>query len=317
MNIHLCSRQQYKLSRINGDILKISLGNLNTAFDGYKSIINIYYQMSACKETICEIDMSEVNWIDANMCAALGAVLQSNFCEDKITKISLQDMKPQIEDIFQKNGFLSNFGFDVEKKPDTYGTTIEYQRFGCMDSQSFKRYVEKHFRGKEIPDMTPRLAQKFRESISEIFENAIDHSKTQLGIFACGQYFPAQNRLDFSIADLGIGFRENIFSCLGKHFAPEEAIEWAMEGMNTTRRPKDGKPGGFGLKLIKEFLTLNNGELDIVSDAGYWSIKRGQIYKKRFRAPFPGTIVNIEINTSDAQSYRLESEGLIDAEDIF
>ncbi len=261
--------------------------------------------------------MSDVNWIDANMCAPLGAVLQSKFYENKITKINLLGMKPKIQYILQKNGFLPNFGFDVEKKPDTYGTTIEYQRFGCIDSQSFKRYVEKHFRGKELPDMSLKLAQKFRESISEIFENAIDHSKTQFGIFACGQYFPARKRLDFSIADLGIGFRENIHKCLGKSFAPEVAIEWALEGTNTTRRPKGGKPGGFGLKLIKEFVELNRGGLYIISDSGFWSLRQGKVYKTRFKAPFPGTIVNIEINTSDTQSYCLESEEIIDAEDIF
>lgn len=297
--------------------MKISMKNLNSTFDGFKNVINMHHMMATCKDTICEIDMSDVNWIDANMCAPLGGVLQFNISENKITNIILKNVKPRIQDILQKNGFLPNFGFDVEKKTDTYGTTIEYQRFGCMDSQSFKRYIEKHFRGKGIPDMTPRLSQKFRESISEIFENAIDHSKTQVGIFACGQYFPAQERLDFSIADLGIGFRENISNCLGKHFAPEEAIEWALEGMNTTRKPKNGKPGGFGLKLIKEFLKLNNGGIDIISDAGYWSFKQGQIYKNRFKAPFPGTMVNIEINTSDAQSYYLESEGIIDVEDIF
>ena len=293
------------------------MSNTNSTFDGFRDIIEMHHKMSSCREAICEIDMSDLNWIDANMCAPLGAVLQSNFYENKITKIILLNMKPRIQDILQKNGFLPNFGFDVGKKPDTYGTTIEYQRFGCMDSQSFKRYVERHFRGKGHPEMTPKLAQKFRESISEIFENAIDHSKTQLGIFACGQYFPVQKRLDFSIADLGIGFRENIFNCLGKRFAPEYAIEWALEGMNTTRKPKGGKPGGFGLKLIKKFINLNRGGLYIVSDSGFWSLSQGKVYKNRFKAPFPGTIVNIEINTSDAQSYCLESEEIIDAEDIF
>lgn len=104
---------------------------------------------------------------------------------------------------------------------------------------------------------------------------------------------------------------------MGNDFTPEDAIEWALEGMNTTRKPKSGKPGGFGLKLIKEFIKLNRGGLYIVSDSGFWSLSQGQVYKNRFKAPFPGTIVNIEINTSDAQSYCLESEEIINAEDIF
>lgn len=164
--------------------MKIAMSDVKSTFEGFRAIIEMHHKLSSCRESICEIDMSDVNWIDANMCAPLGAVLQSNFYKNRVAKIALLDMKLRIQDILQKNGFLPNLGFDVAKKPDTYGTTIEYQRFGCMDSQSFKRYIEKHFRGKGLPEMTPRLAQKFRESISEIFENAIDHSKTQLGIFA-------------------------------------------------------------------------------------------------------------------------------------
>ena len=71
----------------------------------------MHHKMSSCREAICEIDMSDVNWIDANMCAPLGAVLQSNFYENKITKIILLNMKPKIQDILQKNGFLPNFAF--------------------------------------------------------------------------------------------------------------------------------------------------------------------------------------------------------------
>jgi len=298
--------------------LNISIGNMSSTFDGFKEIIEIYGEISCMEDSICEIDMSGVNWIDANMCAPLGALLQISNDKKHFRKIRLLEMKPRIRDILQKNGFLPNFGFDLDKKPDTYGTTIEYQRFGRIDSQSFRRYIERHFVGKGLPKMSPRLAQKFRESISEIFENAVDHSRTEYGIFTCGQYFPSQGRLDFSIADLGIGFRRNIFECLGKNFKSEDSIEWALEGMNTTRLLKGGKPGGFGLKLIKKFIELNKGGLQIVSDSGFWSLYQGKIEKNHFESSFPGTIVNIEINTGDKQRYCLESELTdLNPEDIF
>jgi len=34
-------------------------------------------------------------------------------------------------------------------------------------------------------------------------------------------------------------------------------------------------PGGLGLKLLGEFINLNGGRLQIISDAGYWSLEKG------------------------------------------
>ena len=131
---------------------------------------------------------------------------------------------------------------------------------------------------------------------------------TQLGIFACGQFFPNGQRLDFSVADLGIGMCANIREETGLALTPEAAIAWAVEGTNTTRRRQDGRPGGLGLKIIRDFIRLNGGSIQIASDAGYWKAQGDREETLRFERPFPGTVVNIEINTADTHSYRLSTE---------
>lgn len=292
--------------------MRISLGNINSKYDGFNALIKLYQLVSSCSDRDCSIDMSSVGWMDANMCAPLGAVLFNYSLENKII---LPGMSPKLQVLLQRNGFLPNFGFDIAKIPDTTGTTIEYIRFTKEDVSLFRDYVANHFVGKGIPDMSPQLHRKFRESISEIFENAAFHSGTANGIFACGQYFPKDNRLDFSIADLGIGFSQKIKDGIGKSFDDEVAIKWATSGNNTTRQREDGRPGGLGLKLLKEFIELNSGIMQIVSYHGYWRFERGEVMTSRFPAPFPGTVVNIEINTADKQSYCLASE--LDADDIF
>ena len=288
-------------------------GTVRSTFSGFQELIRIYHQLKPCDDPDCEVDLSAVSWFDANMCAPLGAVLFPFRHEGK--RIRLIGLNTDTKSILQKNGFLPNFGFDTPRKPDVYGTTIQYQRFERSDAELFKQYVSKHFLGKGIPRMTQALHSEFRESIHEVFANAIDHSDTKLGIFACGQYFPRASRLDFCIADLGIGIRENVHRHMGLDLTPERAIAWALEGENTTRRKDAGKPGGLGLKLIREFIDLNGGTIHIVSDAGFWSYRRGEPTLNRFTAPFPGTIVNIEINTADKQSYCLTSE--VDPNSIF
>ena len=161
--------------------------------------------------------------------------------------------------------------------------------------------------------MSVGLLKKFRESIFEIFSNAVLHSKTEQGIFSCGQFFPARHRLDFSVADLGVGMRRNIKDSLGLDLSAEAAIHWATEGRNTTKLGR--VPGGLGLKLLSEFIDLNGGCIQIVSDAGYWRREDRVTVTAPLSTPFPGTVVSVEINTADTNLYSLVSE--LSAADIF
>jgi len=128
-----------------------------------------------------------------------------------------------------------------------------------------------------------------------------------MGIFTCGQHFPRKDRIDFAIADLGIGIPRTLKDKKGLQYSPEQAINWAMEGHNTT---KTGPiPGGLGLKLLREFIRLNQGCIQVVSDVGYWEQRSdGTVDRRTLLSPFPGTVVNIEINTADINSYALSSE---------
>lgn len=246
--------------------------------------------------------MTGANWFDANMCAPFGAVLYKT--SRSLNTVNLVNLTSDVKSILSKNGFLMNYG--VAKKRDTYGTTIEYKRFEPKDERYFAAYIEQHLVGKGMPKMSLGLQKKFRESIFEILSNAVLHAETKLGIFACGQFFPKSGRLDFSIADLGIGMRENIRKKAGLNLEPERAIVWATEGNNTT---KTGMiPGGLGLKLLRDFIGLNKGRIQIVSDAGYWEFANGTANTRRFTKPFPGTVVNLEIKTADRHRYCLQSE---------
>ena len=276
-------------------------GAIASTYKGFQSLINLNQLIQGCKDELLEIDMSRVTWMDANMCASLGALLIQIQLGISKTRVELPGISIPIKNVLQKNGFL------LGKQPDIYNTTIQYKMFERNDINSFKEYLAKYFVGKGLPDMSMALSKKFRESISELFENAKEHSQSNY-VFACGQLFPKNNRLDFSIVDRGIGIRQNILEKLGLDYTPENAIKWALEAVNTTRDRRDGKPGGFGLKLIKEFIALNKGKIQIVSDAGYWCFHEKNEEWKRFNNPFPGTVVNIEINTKDPLSYRLASE---------
>lgn len=270
---------------------------------GFQALVRLGAETQNCLFDDVEIDMSATSWFDADMCAAFGAILYR--LSENLNTIQLVSVCPSVEKILSKNGFLSHYG--REKIPDRWGTTIPYQRFDVKDDRYFADYIENELVHRaEMPVMSRGLLKKFRESIFEIFSNAVLHSRTELGIFSCGQFFPNRQRLDFSVADLGIGMRRNIQDNADLILSAEDAIRWSTEGRNTTKRGP--VPGGLGLKLLQEFIDLNGGCIQIVSDAGYWRRENEETFAAPIKYPFPGTVVTVEINTADTHSYKLASE---------
>ena len=290
--------------------MEFHLLEIHHDYTSFEVLASIYAQAKELMFHEVEIDMQYTKWFDADMCAAFGAILYS--LSDRLNKVNIIHIPKKVETILSKNGFLSHYGRVTI--PDRWGTTIPYQRFDVEDDHFFANYIEDELiHRSEIPEMSHELLKKFRESIFEIFSNAVSHSRSELGIFSCGQYFPNRNRLVFTVADLGVGIRQNIRDFNGQDLSSVEAIVWATEGNTTTRQ--GNLPGGLGLKILCEFIDLNRGCLQIVSRSGYWKRREGKIETKRLSNPFPGTAVSVEINTVDRHTYSSPSE--LNTEDIF
>ena len=87
---------------------------------------------------------------------------------------------------------------------------------------------------------------------------------------------------------------------------PEAAIDWAMEKGNTT---KTGQvPGGLGLKLLREFIGVNRGAIQVASDAKAAQNNSSTVLWRRKPHALPSTVVDIEINTADMRTCSLPSD---------
>lgn len=290
--------------------MRIALPQLHHDQAGFDALVDLWAKTEACFLDVIELDLSDATWIDADLCAPFGALLYA--LGERINTVKLLNIRPDVERALTQNGFLSIYG--RKAVPDRWGTTLPYQQFDPKDDRYFADYVEtKLIRRTELPAMSSALLKKLSESLFEIFSNAVIHSSTEMGIFSCGQFFPKRDRLNFSVADLGIGIRRNVTETTGLTLDAAQAIEWATTGRNTTRR--GAIPGGLGLKLLVQFVDLNGGSLQIVSDAGYWRRENGKSCIVQLTRPFPGTVVSVEINTADQQSYVLASE--VEETDIF
>ncbi|MHC1772826.1 MAG: ATP-binding protein [Flexilinea sp.] len=284
-----------------------SIKSIYSNISGYSQIAQIATNLDFYEFSSITIDMQQMIWCDGNMCSPLGAILYR--AGRDLNDIVLENIPSPVEKLLCKNGFLASYG--RTQLADTYGSTIQYRRFEPDEDRVFNYYLDEQFRNKAIPEMSAGLHKKFIEGLMEIFSNAVLHSDTKLGIFVCGQYFHQQHRLDFTITDLGIGICRNLLDKIGLKLAADQAIDWAAEGNNTTKRGRI--PGGLGLKLLREFIRLNQGRLQIISDTGFWEqYPDGRKEMTLMTQSFPGTIVNIEINTADQNSYRLSTEQEVD-----
>jgi len=280
--------------------------SIDSDFKSFQQIIELYHEH---KDDLFEtIEVNIKDWFKANMCSALGAVLE--FFSKNLNTIEFTFSDKKIENILLRNNFLSFFEYGL--LPDSNQTTIKYLRLNPNDGKYFKKYVVSELVSREgMPNMSFKVSEKITESIYEIFVNAQIHSESP-SIFTCGQYFPNMHLIEFTITDIGIGFKNKINSRFKTNLNSVQAIKWAVADKNTT---KVETPGGIGLALLKEFVHLNKGRMQIISDDGYYVYDSERERTKLFDKPFPGTIVNLQFKTNDASLYVTSDE--VDQDNIF
>lgn len=283
---------------------------LKSDYDGYSCFVDFYEITRNLKNTHVVLDFNHGSWFEANLCAAIGAVLYNLIGNNNTYEF--RNLSNLVQSILEKNLFLLNF--QGGHSEDKYSTTIKFRKFNINAESDFVQYLDRELLSQpDLPNMTPLLKTKINRSIFEIYSNAYIHGGCN-SVYTCGQYYPNRKVLDFTMADLGSTIRSNVRRFLkNSNMSGSETISWAVEEGHTTKT--GSHPGGLGLSLIREFLKLNEGKIQIVSSNGYWEEKKGTIIVNDFKNSFVGTIVNLEFNIDDKKSYALKEE--LNPQDIF
>ena len=290
--------------------MKLNMGTIRSNCIGFDTIADVAVKTKNVLFDSIELDLSFCSFFEANMAAPLYAVVAR--LRDGLNDVSITNLPARVSTILRKNRFLSVF--NQSDLLDTNQTTRPFKMFKLSAGDQFNDYLDNYMRGRGIPTMSEALTKRFRQSLFEIFLNATIHSQSESGIFVCGQFYPQKHRMDFTIADAGVGIRENVrrYTKMPK-LSSCKAIQWAMAEGNTTKT--GNQPGGLGLKLIKDFIQMNGGKIQVVSRFGYYEFSANGETIQKMGNDFPGTCINIEINTEDKNSYSLKSE--LKSEDIF
>lgn len=282
---------------------------------GYEKLIETVCSILDMKNgESCIMDFSEVDWIDANLLSIIVAAIEKrqNECHIKYRSDSINQKQA---DLWGRNGFGKYFSLIGHKR---YDTTVDYKVFGKSQAKDFGKYIDENLLTKSgLPELSSALKRTMSNNIQEIFGNAPLHGECEK-VISCGQYFHKKKELIFTIVDCGNTIKENVeryFSHINAK-SPPHGIAWAVVEDNSTKEIVNGKSGGKGLALLKEFISLNGGEIHICSGKEIWEYKNNDEKVDTISANFPGTIVTIKIRMDDNKSYSLTSE-VTDWDDLF
>lgn len=284
-------------SPVDNIVIPIGAREISTNHRGFTTLARLHTNMQPVRNHNIYIDCKGLGWVDAQLgTAILTLVAHSGYNGNKVF---FQDLADSPKMILQKNKTLLG---DVR---DKFHTTIPVTAFPLNGEVAFANFARSHLSRKEMPRMSAGLKSKFFEGIDELFANCGLHSKSQPHVYVGGQYFPAANKLSFSISDGGQGIAGSLLAAGHSFPSHEESIDWAMQPKNSART--GDIPGGLGLGILKEFIKLNGGRLTVCSQRGYWEMHGKNLIIAPIRGAFPGTVASLEINTSDTRSYHLSS----------
>jgi hypothetical protein len=152
---------------------------------------------------------------------------------------------------------------------------------------------------RHLPDMDKKLKGKIISNLWEVVDNVFKHSNSKYGLSVCGQFYPEMNYFELAFYDTGIGITNKVKSYLKERLAKEDAeyIAWALEDGHSTI---NSSFAGMGLFYLRNFLIVNQGSFQFVSENGYFgSHNSGQYEKHTLRNKVAGTLVNIRVNFDD------------------
>ena len=274
---------------------------------GYEFLAELYASMQQTQSADICVDFTKCKEFDANLSAVMGAFLDK-LTEDGHSIIFRSPKSPEVKRALSQNKFFSAFG--LKTKYEDCENYIEYRRFGVSDTEAFKAYIDKELIQQErFPSCSDKAKLKIIESIYEIFANAVSHSGCDW-VYCCGEVHTRKGRtmLDITFVNLGRSVVENVNNYLaskGKETMDScETLEWAFVEGHTTKQV----PGGLGLAILKQFISMNEGTIQMISGDAMLEITGDTPTDTKLDKCFPGTIVTVEFNCDDDKTYMMTDE---------
>ena len=190
---------------------------------------------------------------------------------------------------------FTNTNWSHHLEPDNYeqtryeGQHLPAHRYGEGDSWGdiFERVLSLVLRELSV-DRTSVAAVEW--SLGEIMDNVVSHAESPVGGFVQATTFRGSNRVEFIVADAGIGIPESMN--ITRH---DDALMQAIAEGATRNRWKNAGNGLFGSYRVAALSA--EGQFEINSGHGhlYYDRSLEAVQSKRRRTPYAGTAIRCGI----------------------
>jgi hypothetical protein len=288
----------------------IPIPTLNDNPGDFEKMFAIWNQANDYFEDV-RFDFSECRFLRPNAVAFLGGL--ARLIQSRMGSVMFDWSTLNNEAVMTnlcQNGFAGAFG---HLSTGWSGNSIPYREDKILDMNGIMDYLTYKWIGRGWVHVSVRLCDAIVGRMWEIYNNAFEHSGTDIGVFTCGQHYQRNNHLILSVVDFGRGIAANVRSFLRQHvdeslvsqLSGATCLKWAFERGNSTCM--GGIARGLGLDLLKEFVRLNQGKLEVYSNDGYAIVnKDGERYENH-GISFEGTVVHITLRC-DESLYRFRDE---------
>ena len=135
-------------------------------------------------------------------------------------------------------------------------------------------------------------------SLNEVTDNVLVHSQSASGGFVQLTNYGARRRVEFSVADAGVGIPNTLRGRFADLTDPELIEKATNEGV--TRDPALGQ--GNGLYGTFRVASANGGSFQVLSGYGLLRYAHEELRLTNERVPFPGTLVVASIDCANPQA---------------
>lgn len=263
-------------------------GEVRTTPSGHRKLVDFYTRCKSYYNCTIEVDLSELYWFDANLCAVLQAIFYKLRKDNGLLfSVDVESIKDRLSILF-RNGFLSS----LLPLTDIIGSTVKIQQFEVAEDVKFYNYINNDLLNH--PMMVHHHCENMLDHFFEVFANIQTHAATNDPIFACGQYYHSKKEVYFTIVDLGVGFLPPITAYTGGSVTTaDEAINWAVQYNHSTKSKEE--TGGLGLFNLFEYCKETGGEFNVATGDAYWGSNLGELGTRRI-PEFVGTTVHFIYN---------------------
>lgn len=295
-------------------VIKLDIPTIN---DGLADFDKLFELWNVAKGYSLDItfDFSTCDFLRPNAVAFLGGLARLVEHRNRRVEFDWDTANDRILAILRQNGFAGAFGYTgILGGP---GSSIPYredqaQSIHASDvKDDIIDYLTHEWLGAGWVRVSPKLKNAIAGRVWEIYANVFLHAKSNIGVFSCGQFFWRMGLLKLAVVDFGEGIPGTVReffkdSPLVKQLTAAHCLRWAFKRGTSTKVEGTGR--GIGLDILKEFVYVNHGRLEIYSEDGYALITHQKEQYDNRSSFFKGTVVNITLQC-DEKYYQLVDEG--------